>query len=315
MSNESRAGSGPFDVVGIGENSVDAVYRLPGPVAANAKLPILSRRILPGGQVATTLCTCARLGLTTSYLGAFGNDEHAVVIRAALESYGVDTSRAPQRDAANRQAVILVDERSGDRCVLWERDAALTLVPTEVPHDLIRGARVVHVDAVEGDAALTAARLGREAGAEVTTDVDQVTPLTRELIAAATFPILAADVPSRLTGESDPELALRRLRAPHQRRLCVTLGVRGALLLEDARLHHAPAFVVNAIDTTGAGDVFRGALIYALLRGDGGETMLRFANAAAAISCTREGAIAGIPTLAEIETLLTTKDTKDTKKS
>jgi sulfofructose kinase len=313
VGNESRPGPGPFDVVGIGENSVDVVYRLPGPIAANAKLPILSRRTLPGGQVATTLCTCAKLGLTTSYLGAFGNDEHAAVVRSALESHGVDTSRAAQREAANRHAVILVDEHSGDRCVLWQRDAALTLGPTALPHDLIRGARVVHVDAVDEEAALAAARLGREAGAEVTTDVDQVTPFTRELIAAATFPILAADVPSLLTGESDPERALRRLRAPHQRRLCVTLGVHGALLLDGDRLHRAPAFAVHAIDTTGAGDVFRGALIYALLRGDGPDMMLRVANAAAAISCTREGAIGGIPTLAEIETLLTTKDTKATK--
>ena len=69
-------------------------------------------------------------------------------------------------------------------------------------------------------------------------------------------------------------------------------------------LHEAPAFEVAAIDTTGAGDVFRGALIYSLLRGDRPDVMLRFANAAAALSCTREGAIGGIPTLEEINRVL-----------
>src|SRR5688500_18638021 len=94
------------------------------------------------------------------------------------------------------------------------------------------------------------------------------------------------------------------LRQWHGGMPCVTLGPRGAMLLDVDRLHHAPAFNVEAIDTTGAGDVFRGGLIYSLLRGDPPEVMLRFANAAAAISCTREGAIGGVPTLAEVEALI-----------
>ena len=73
------------------------------------------------------------------------------------------------------------------------------------------------------------------------------------------------------------------------------------LFTEGDELYEAPAFPVDAVDTTGAGDVFRGALIVSLLRGEGPEDMLRFANAAAAVSCTREGAIAGVPTREEIE--------------
>jgi sugar/nucleoside kinase (ribokinase family) len=86
--------------------------------------------------------------------------------------------------------------------------------------------------------------------------------------------------------------------------LCVTLGSRGAMLLAGDELFEAPAFRVEAIDTTGAGDVFRGALIFSLLRGDPPESMLRFANAAAAVSCTREGAIASVPNLQEIDRLV-----------
>jgi sulfofructose kinase len=292
-----------WDVVGIGENSVDIVYRLPDAPAANVKLPILSARTLPGGQVATTLCTCARLGLTSTYVGTFGSDANAALIRSALESHGVDTTHARRRETANRQAIILLDERSGERCVLWRRDAALAMRAEELPNDVIRQARLVHVDAVDEDSAIAAAQRGRAGGAQVTTDIDQVTARTRELIAAATLPILAADVPRMLTGESDPERALRRLGSGHAGRLCVTLGTRGAMLLDGDRLHHAPAFDIEPVDTTGAGDVFRGALIYALLRGDDAGAMLRFANAAAAISCTREGAIGGVPALDEVQAL------------
>src|SRR5215207_11588967 len=118
---------GNCDVVGIGENSVDVVYRLPARLAANIKMPISDRRIHPGGQVATTLCTCARLGLRSRYMGAFGNDDNAMLIRTTLESHGVDTGSALVRQAPNRYALILVEEATGDRTVLWQRDPALRL--------------------------------------------------------------------------------------------------------------------------------------------------------------------------------------------
>jgi sugar/nucleoside kinase (ribokinase family) len=83
--------------------------------------------------------------------------------------------------------------------------------------------------------------------------------------------------------------------------LCVTLGRRGAILLEGDTVHRVSAVRVDAVDTTGAGDVFRGAFIVALLRGDRPSEVLRFATAAAATSCTREGAIDSVPSRAEVE--------------
>ena len=293
-----------WDVVGIGENSLDLVYRLAGPLAPHGKTQIADRQVLPGGQVATTLATCAALGLRARYLGTFGCDDHARIIREALESRGVDTRSAIVRDAPNRLAVILVEHATGDRTVLWQRDPALALRAGDVPADLVRDARLLHVDGVDEEASLAAARTARAAGLHVTTDIDAVTPRTADLIAAATLPILAEHVPAALTGEPDPERALRTLRQRHGGMLCVTLGARGSILLDGNHLHQAPAFPVDAIDTTGAGDVFRGALIYSLLRGDRPNLMLRVANAAAAIACTREGAIGGVPTLAEIEQLM-----------
>ena len=293
------------DVIGIGENSVDLVYRVTQFAGAGQKVRATGCRRLLGGQVATTLCTCAALGLETRYVGTFGTDDHGRLIRSELEQRGVDTSHAHVRYAPNRHAVILVDDHTGERTVVWQRDSSLALRPDDLAHEAMAGARVLHVDNVDEETAIAAARLGREAGMIVTTDIDQVTERTAELVAAATFPVLAERVPQALTGERDTPTALRVLRQRHEGMLCVTLGPRGAMLMVGKELHEAPAFEVAAIDTTGAGDVFRGALIYSLLRGDRPDVMLRFANAAAALSCTREGAIGGIPGLQEIEQLLT----------
>ena len=292
-----------YDVVGVGANSVDAVYVLPEfprPAGPAAKLKIRSHRLSPGGQMATALCTCAALGLRTSYVGAFGNDDNGRRIRDELARRGVGTEAATTRAVPNRHAVILIDERHGERIVLWDRDPQLALRRDEVPAALIAGARLVHVDDEDEAMAIVAARLARGAGVPVTSDIDRVTERTRELADAVTMPIFAEHVPEALTGERDMQRALGALRAAHHTLLCVTLGSRGAMLLAGDRLEHVPGFPVDVMDTTGAGDVFRGAFIYALLRGDAPADVVRFANAAAAVACTREGAIGGVPTLDEI---------------
>jgi sugar/nucleoside kinase (ribokinase family) len=280
------------------------VYRLPGAPGPNVKLRISSKQIRYGGQVATTLATCASLGLRAAFLGTAGDDDHAYGLCQALENRGVDTTLLIRRPARHRRAMVLVDEQTGDRTVLWERDERLSLDPDELPRAMIESARLLHVDDVDVDAALVASGIARKAGLPVTSDIDHINERTRALVAAVSVPIFAEHVPQALTGESNPERALRRLRNTHGGMLCVTLGVRGSMLLDGNQLYRVPAPSVQAVDATGAGDVFRGAFICALLRGDRPVDILRFANAAAALSCTREGALDSVPAKHEVEELL-----------
>jgi sulfofructose kinase len=296
-----------WDVIGIGENSVDYVYRLPTypePNGPNAKMRVSSHSISCGGQIATTLCTCASLGLRAKYLGATGTDDNGRRIRAELSLRGIDMSDAVIRDVPNRFAVILVGEQGGERIVLWDRPPELSLKPREFPAEIITAARVVHVDDTDQDAAIRAASIARGAGVHVTSDIDRVTERTEELVAAVSVAIVAEHVPEALTGEKDLERALRKLRRVQPGIICVTLGARGSMVLDGDRIYHEPAFQVEAVDTTGAGDVFRGAFIYALLNGDSPHEILRFANAAAGSSVTRLGAINGVPTLEDTTRLL-----------
>ena len=295
------------DVVGIGGNAVDYVYTLPAypePQGANAKLRITRQSVLCGGQMATALSTCASLGLRATYIGATGTDDNGRRIREELERRGLDLSGVVVREGTNQFAVIMVSEQSGERIVLWDRDDRLCLRDEEVRAEQIQSARLVHVDDVDQRASIRAARLASEANVPATSDIDRVNDLTQELVDAVSIPIFAEHVPPALTGEPDLERALRKLQRAHHQQLCVTLGPHGSMTLEGDRIHRALAFRVTTVDTTGAGDVFRGGFIYAFLRGDAPGEILRFANAAAAISCTRLGAINGVPTLAEVEELV-----------
>ena len=298
-----------FDVVGVGANSIDFVCRLPvypEPSGPGSKLNIRSYERSPGGQAATVLSACAALGLRTSYVGTVAHDENGGLILEALRRRGVDTSRAILREGANPFAVILVADDAvvhGERIVLWKRPDEMKLTPADLPAGLVDGARFVFVDDVDIEAGIAAGKASIAAGIPVTTDIEAVKPRTGELIDAVTVPIFAETVPRVLTGEPDPEKALRLLRNRHGGLLCVTLGAQGAAALDGDRFIYQPGFRVDAVDTTGAGDVFRAGFIYATLRGDAPADVLRFACAAAAVSCTRRGAINSVPSLADVTAL------------
>jgi len=312
VSGSRVAGGGArFDVVGVGANSIDFVCRLPfypEPSGSNSKLGIRSYDRSPGGQTATVLSGCASLGLRTSYVGTVARDENGTIILEALRRRGVDTSRAILRMGANPFAVILVADDAaavhGERIVLWKRPDEMTLAPADLPADIVSDARFMFVDDVDMDAAITAAKAGRAAGLPVTTDIEAVKPGTDHLIEAVTIPIFAEEVPRALTGEADPEAALRALRNRHGGLLCVTLGVKGAAALDGDRFLYQPGFTVDTVDTTGAGDIFRAGFIYATLRGDSPAGVLKFACAAAAVGCTRRGAINSVPSLEDVNALL-----------
>jgi len=254
--------------------------------------------------MATAMAACAGFGLRTAYLGAVGHDHNGRLILSELGERGIDISRVLTRECANRFAVITVEETSGERIVLWDRDERLNLGAAEIDAGLIAAARMVHVDDEDQEAAITVATLARNAGVPCCSDIDRITTRTRDLVAAVSIPIFAQHVLPAITGEDDLERALRALRRSHAGVLCVTLGAAGAMMLVGDECVRDPGFVVNAVDTTGAGDVFRAAFIYATLNAYSPRDLMRFANAAAAVSCTRAGAIAGVPSLKDVEARL-----------
>ena len=219
-----------FDVVGVGANSVDYVYRLPdfpAPEGPTSKLRIMQHAISPGGQTATTLCTCAAMGLEPTYIGAAGNDDNGELIRDELTNRSVDVSHLAIRDTDNAFAVILrtTNRASGSSC---GTESELDLEPEEIDPDAISSARLVHVDDVDESAAILAVSLARASGIPATSDIERVGARTGELPSFVTILIFAEHVLETLTGEQDFEQGLRAVQEPHHDMVCVTLGARGA---------------------------------------------------------------------------------------
>jgi sugar/nucleoside kinase (ribokinase family) len=291
-----------WDVVGLGANSVDVVHVVPAfpqPEGWHSKMRVIRRLVSCGGQTATAMAACARFGLRALYVGAVGDDENGRRVRAELGRVGLDVDALVARPGRNQSAVIIIDEGTGERAVLWDRDESVCVRECDVPVEAIASARLLHVDDVAQETAIEAARHARRVGIPITSDLDRMTERTEELVLAVSCPIFAEGLPEQLTGERDHERALRRLRRKHPGPLVVTLGREGAVALDGDRFLHSPGFAVQAVDTTGSGDVFRAGFIVGVLSGWPLERTLRLANAAAALSCTRLGAMTGIPTINE----------------
>jgi sulfofructose kinase len=298
----------PFDVVALGQNSVDYVAVLSEYPAPNAKYRLDRFARLPGGQAATAVAACRRLGWRSRYVGVFGDDEAGRLSRESLAQAGIDVSgNRTVAGAGNRLAVILVDSRSGERTILWHRDRAMQMDPREVPAAVVTSGRLLLVDCEHIGAATAAATAARQAGIPTIVDVEDVQPETDALLRQITAIICAREFPSTLTGEQNPGRALevieREYAAPV---VCVTLGAEGSLARCAGREIRTAAFAVECVDTTGAGDVFRGAFAAASLRRPHGELedVLAYANAAAALSCRALGAQGALPSSTEVERLL-----------
>jgi sugar/nucleoside kinase (ribokinase family) len=298
------SGAKPFDVAGLGQNSVDLLAVVREFPTSNTKQRLLGFARSPGGQIATALATCARHGFRARYVGTFGSDEFGQLGRSSLVAEGVDISAARTvAGATNQFAVILVDARSGDRTVLWDRHDSLEIPPYDVSREAVTSGRILLVDAQDTAAAAQAARYARAAGIPTVVDIETAGRGTEELLHQIDVIIAAEDLPAALTGHQDPALAIEVMAKEFGASLvCVTLGSRGSLACRGSHIIRTAGFRVDCVDSTGAGDVFRGAFIAACLEAPDGqvEQALEFANAAAALSCRGLGARGAIPSRAEV---------------
>jgi sulfofructose kinase len=294
------------DLVGVGLNATDTLISLPTFPAPGSKVEYRNPKIMPGGQVATTVIACQRWGLQTRYVGKLGDDDAAKLHREAFAAAGVETQLIAVPGAASPQSLILVDSQ-GERTILGRLDERLFLKAADLNREWIVNARALHLDGHDTAAATLAAQWAREAGVPVVADLDELYPGVEPLLDLIDYAIVSRDFPARLMNEPDLESALQKMHRRYGSTLtAATLGERGVLAWDGKSFHHASAYCVPVADTTGAGDIFHAGFIYGLLQGWPLQRQLDFACAAAALNCMALGARGGIEPLGAIENLMAT---------
>jgi sulfofructose kinase len=300
-----------FDLAGVGLNATDTLLILPKFPAYAGKVPFESEILSPGGQVASAVVAGANLGLRTKYIGTVGDDERGRIQLESLKASGVNLDDVEVRqNCPNQTAYILIDRTTGERTVLWSRPECLRLDPASITPEKITCARMLHIDGHDTPAVARAAEIARAHQIPVTVDVDTIYHGFDRVLPNIDYLVASSEFPVQWTNEPDPFKALAMIQEEYGMRCAaMTLGAHGALArvtdeLGRGRYVYSPAFVVNCVDTTGAGDIFHGAFCYAVLEGMPLHDTLEFANAMAALNCTALGARGGIGTVAKAKALM-----------
>ncbi|MGH2530753.1 MAG: carbohydrate kinase family protein [Thermomicrobiales bacterium] len=285
-------------IVGVGRPTVDRLIAVPHTPSFGAGMIVRSLGIFGGGPVATALVAARRLGWETALIARVGEDETGQEIIRGLATDGVDTELIAVDPAARGATSTILVDPAGARSILHDPGGQTDPVIAAEIEAAIRSSAGLMLER-RTDAAMSAARIARDAGIPVLLDAGGHDADILDLVALATIVIASTyhAQKRRLT----PEAAARELHDLGVETAIVTLGEDGAIAIAGNTTHHQPAFPVDVVDTTGAGDIYHGAFFVAYLEGMPLPESMRFAAMAAALKCRQHGGRAGIPTRAELD--------------
>lgn len=299
-----------LDVIGLGLAIVDVVLRVERMPVWEDPRGLLDFTLADGGPAGTACYVASTFGLRTAFVDTVGDDDLGEHRRRSLEQAGVDTSRlVPREGPEDHVVVVYVDASTGERVFSFRQGFLSRPVEvSELDRAYIESARILHLDGSHSAAALAAARWMKEAGGTVVLDAaatsHKVLEPTRALVAETDVLICGSGFAPALTGEDDVWDAGRAALDVGPSVVVQTEGARGSYTVATDAAFHTPAFEVDVVDTTGAGDTFHGAYLVGLAKGWDLERCASFSSAVAALHCTVLGNRKGIPSMAEVEALM-----------
>ncbi len=262
--------------------------------------------ITGGGCAANAAVAVARLGGCAGFAGPLGGSGDAVSNRilADLAKEGIDCSGVTRRENGTASVSLILLDATGEKTIATRRGANLGDVLPADPARLVADADAVLVDNRFPDFVTAVCRAAQARKIPIVIDLDLATRPDDPLLKLGTHVVSSAEALFGTTGASDYGNGLQRLAEHVSGFLAITDGPKGIYWLDGGALRHLPAFVVQAIDSLGAGDAFHGAFTLALAEGRALPDILRFASATAALKCTHFGGASGAPTRAEVEDFL-----------
>ncbi len=292
-------------VVGIGQCAWDMLAVVDRFPQSDTKKEVLVWEEQGGGPVATALAALSRLGVPCRFYGVTGDEGEGAAIRQSLIEEGIDVTGLVKRSNASSQtAFIAIDKSTGTRTIFWKRPSGDPLLVEELPSDFLSNAEFLLLDGLMKDVSLFAARQAKKEGIPVMLDAGRVREGMLELARMSDYVVGSEEFARELGWEDDPGSFAQEVRRLGFGITTITLGGRGSVTFAGDEIISCPAFPVEVVDTTGAGDVFHGGYLYGLLQKLPLKYTIRFASAVAAMKCGKLGGRAGIPRLAEVREFL-----------
>ena len=279
-------------MVGIGSTVYDTLMVVDRFPAEDTKLQGLETKVQGGGPCATALVAARKLGITAAYMGTIGDDPFGSFMLEDFAHWGIDTGAVRVvKGGISFHSVVLLNQTTSSRTCIWNKGTVEPPRPEELDMDMLRNAKVLHLDGHMLSAAVYSAQACRKMGVKVSYDAGGTYPGVEALLPHVDYLIPSEEFALKITGETTGEEAAKKLYDAYRPEvLVVTQGVRGGILLDGDGMRRYGSYRVHAIDTNGCGDTFHGAFVAGKIYGFSNDDACRYASAAAAIKCTRLGA-------------------------
>ncbi|MEJ2657429.1 MAG: PfkB family carbohydrate kinase [Desulfobacterales bacterium] len=289
---------GIFEVFGLGQCCLDYIGKIYSYPPPDSKCEFTDLVIQGGGPVATAMVALARWGVSCAFAGVVGDDPFGDMITSSLDEENIDTGGIRVRSGFESQFAFIVAEPGfGRRTIFWRKPTGPSMSPEEIDYRMIHDAKVFHTDGIYAEASLAACKAAKKAGVRVVVDAGSLREGMLELARASDYFLASETFAKALIGEDNPQDACVKLAELGPKVVGVTLGAKGYIAMDRGRIIKRPAYPVEAIDTTGCGDVFHAGFIYGLIEKWNIDKCFDFAAWAAAMVSLRLGGRAGIPTL------------------
>jgi len=294
-------------VLAVGHCTLDYLAIVDRFLEPDGKKEMLQFSQQGGGSAATAAVALARWGVATRFLGKAGDDDRGRRIHRTIQDEGVDASKFVfQPGAVSQMSFIVIEQGSGRKQTHFTQGNVDPLASSEIPADLLDGVDWLLVDGTHPDAELPLMREAKSRGVKVLLDAQSNTGSIQEAVAHCDVLVASERFASQFAGVGELKELCNTLLGKRPSTVVVTLGIDGcvAMTSADRSIVRLDAFDVPVVDTTGAGDVFHGAILYGLVHGWDLKKQVEFANVAAGLTCRGVGGRGAIPTLEEILTHL-----------
>lgn len=289
-----------IELLGLGLCTVDYIG-IVSHIPINGRVEIKNLEKRCGGASPTAIVVASKLGVSSGFIGKIGDDDLGMLIINDFIKYGVNTSTIiTEKESTSGIAFVWIEENSGNRSIAWNSGSKKALKSQDLNSDIIKNAKIIHLDGREGHAALEAIKIIKKNGGKVSLDGGVITPEIQQIVRYTDFLIVSEEFAKKFTGLNKKEKFLKKLKENNAIVTIVTCGKNGFYGYISGQYIEKKAFPVKVVDTNGAGDVFHGAFLFAYLNNMNLEDSLIFANVAASLKCAKFGVRTAVASYHEI---------------
>lgn len=302
-----------YDVIGVGIATYDMLCVVPSIPKIDETTVMLEYKEDIGGPVAIALVCLSRLGAKTKMIGKIGDDKYGEIIRDKLKAEGVDVSdMVVEKNSPSPFSFILIDSLTRKRTIIFNPGCCFNLKDNEINFSSLDNTKYLHLDGALLEVSKKIASYAKSKNIKTSLDIALAFPGINDLLKNIDIFIPPKEIGRDLSKEKDDfeKICIELLNYGCEV-VCVTLGEDGCVVGDKEKVLKVPAYKVNVVDTTGAGDVFHGAFLYGKLQNWDIEKIAKFSNAVSAINCTKMGGREGIPDLKKVEEFYLTQDVRN----